>query len=98
VTFMSGTHPIVAGIADFSESAAYLPYGAPKASGGMPIAYVGTTDVASVWEVGSGRVVFNGLLHIDGATYTNQSLTDGTNPGALEFFLRSIEWAGRGLN
>lgn len=96
VTF-TGTHPIVTGLTGFTENALYLPYGGPEASGGIPLALVGTTDVAVALEQGSGRVVFNGMLHIDGAGYTNQSLTDGTNPGSLEFFLRCIEWAGKGL-
>ena len=94
----TGTHPIISGLTGFSEPAAFLPYGAPKA-GGTPLANVGTTDVADVWTQGSGRVVFNGLLHIDSeSNYTNIALTDGTIPDSLELLLRCIEWAGKGLN
>ena len=39
---------------------------------------------------------FNGMLHVDPASYANVSLTDGSLP-ALEYFLRCIEWAGKGL-
>ena len=93
-----GTHPIVTGLTGFTAQANYLPYGGAPKQGSTPLMTTSANqEIAEAWQQGSGRVVFEGLLHIDSFSYANQSLTNGTNPMALEFLLRCIEWAGGGL-
>jgi hypothetical protein len=94
-----GTLPIVTGITSFTANATYLPFGgAPKAGSIQFLKDAANNSTAQAWTQGTGRVVFLGPLYMDDfSPYQNQSLTDGSNPMALEVLLRSIEWAGKGI-
>lgn len=93
-----GPHPIVDGLSTFTETASYLPHGGMPKVGSTQLLAVGGQNVAQAWAIGSGRVVFNGLLHLDSYTaYATQPLVDGTIPQSLEILIRSVEWAGRSL-
>ena len=93
------THPIGDGLTTFTATANYLPYGGtPKTGADVLLTDSTGTGTAFAWPQGDGRAVFLGLLYLDAyASYGNQSLTDGTNPMALELLIRSIEWAGHSL-
>jgi len=91
----AGTDPISTGLAAFATTS-YLPYGSttPKA-GATVIASSGATPVAESWTVGNGRAVYLGPLYFEEyASYSNQALMNGTEASAVEFMLRSVEWAG----
>ena len=91
-----GNDPISMGLGTFSAPA-FLPYGSatPKA-GATIIATSGAFPAAESWTVGNGRTVFLAPLYVEAyESYAVQSLTDGTQPNAVEMLLRSIEWAGK---
>jgi hypothetical protein len=93
-----GPHPIVDGIAPFTVTTTYTPYGGAPKMGSTDLLSAGGFPIAQAWDQGSGRVVFDGLLHLDDFnTYANSPLVDGTNAEALEVLMRSVEWAGGSL-
>jgi hypothetical protein len=94
-----GSSPIVAGLNPFVAQATYTPFGgAPKAGSTDLLHDPSNNSTAEAWDQGQGRAVFVGPLFIEDFTaYSNQALTDGSIPDALEMFERSIEWAGKSL-
>lgn len=95
---MVDPHPIVTGIGPFTSSGDNISYATQPKSGSTYLLQAGGQYIANAWTQGAGRVVFDGLLHLeDYATYHNAPLIDGTNPAALEILMRSVEWAGSSL-
>jgi hypothetical protein len=87
--------PITTGVGSFTANQ-YVPWGSGPRAGATPLLTVGATTVAESWTVGNGRAVFSGPMFFeDYVAYDNESLLDGTQPSAIEFFLRSIEWSGK---
>ena len=87
--------PITVGVTGFTTQE-WLPWGGGPRTGATPLLTCGTTTVAESWTYGVGRSVFAGPMYLeDYGSYNNESLTDGTQPASIEFFMRAIEWAGK---
>ncbi len=89
-----GGHPITDGVAAF-ETGEFSNYGGGTRAGGTVLLSGPDGDHGSAWQVGSGRAVYLAPVYLGNYSYyDNEVLTDGSQPNAIELFLRSVEWAG----